>query len=252
MTNLNSIQWLKEIPKKNKNREFIIDDITNTILTFGEFDEKAKNLAIILKDHGFSKGDHVSIMMENSSTLAILYFACLYSGIVVIPINPSITNDEFFQIIKSSNSESIFFSDSTIDKINSQDLKNSKTSIFCFGKNFANKNSQEIIMINPELEISQNFTPFYNMDDDDVMSIVYSAGTTATPKAIVHRIKEFVQNARMFGNMLGINSQNRFCNILSMTYLGGYYNLLILPYVLECSVVLTHTFDSSMAINFWD
>jgi aspartate aminotransferase/aminotransferase len=252
MTNLNSIQWLKEIPKKNKNREFIIDDITNTILTFGEFDEKAKNLATILKDHGFSKGDHVSIMMENSSTLAILYFACLYSGIVVIPINPSITNDEFFQITKSSNSKSIFFSDSTISKINSQDLKNSKTSVFCFGKNLTNKNSQEFIMITPELEITQNFTPFYNMNDDDVMSIVYSAGTTAAPKAIVHRIKEFVQNARMFGNMLGINSQNRFCNILSMTYLGGYYNLLILPYVLECSVVLTHTFDSSMAINFWD
>ena len=90
------------------------------------------------------------------------------------------------------------------------------------------------------------------MNDDDVMSIVYSAGTTATPKAVVHRIKEFVQNARLFGSALEINSENRFCNILSMTYLGGYYNLLMLPYILESSIVLTHTFDPKMAINFWE
>jgi aminotransferase len=252
MTNLNSIEWLLKIPQKNKHREFILDDINNSILTFGEFDKKAKNLAAILKHHGFSKGNHVSIMMENSSSLAILYFACLYSGIIVVPINPSVTNDEFFEILKSSNSNAIFFSDSTIHKINLQDLTNSKKSIFYFGEKPINVNLQEIILLNPNDECSENFTPFYNMDDNDVMSIVYSAGTTATPKAVVHRIKEFVQNAQSFGNLLGINSQNRFCNILSMTYLGGYYNLLILPYVLESSVVLSHTFDPSMALNFWD
>lgn len=252
MTKLNSIKWLKEIPQKNKDREFIIDDINNSILTFGEFDEKAQNLAKILRNHGLSKGDHVSIMMENSSTLAILYFGCLYSGIVVIPINPSVTNDEFFQIITSSNSKAIFFSNSTINKMNLQDLKNSKKLVFCFGQNITDRYSQEIIMINFDLVISRNFIPFYNMNDDDIMSIVYSAGTTATPKAVVHRIREFVENARMFGNLLGINSQNRFCNILSMTYLGGYYNLLILPYVLESSVVITNTFDPNMAINFWE
>ncbi len=252
MTKLNSIDWLKEIPQKNKNREFIIDDINNSILTFGEFDKKSKNLAKILKNHGFLKGDHVSIMLENSSTLAILYFACLYSGIIVVPINPSVTNNEFFQILKSSKSKSIFFSDSTINKINFQDLKNSKKFIFCFGENTINTDLDEIILINLEDECSGTFTPFYDMDDNDVISIVYSAGTTATPKAVVHRIKEFVENARVFGNMMEINQENRFCNILSMTYLGGYYNLLILPYVLESSIVLTHTFDPSMAINFWD
>lgn len=251
MANLNSIHWLKEIPIKNKDRIFIIDDINNTNLTFGELDKKARDLASSLTNHGLTKGDHVSIMMENSASLSILYFGCLYSGIIVIPINPNVTSDEFFQIIQSSNSKAIIFSPSTIKQISLDNLKNSRILVFSFGTNYEQHNSSNLIALNYDPANSANFIPFSNMTDDDVMCIVYSAGTTATPKAVVHRIREFVQNSRLFGDSLEINSENRFCNILSMTYLGGYYNLLLLPYILGSSVVITHTFDPKMAINFW-
>ena len=35
-------------------------------------------------------------------------------------------------------------------------------------------------------------------------------------------------------------------------YLGGYYNLLILPYVLNSSVLLTTVFNPALAVSFWD
>ena len=37
-----------------------------------------------------------------------------------------------------------------------------------------------------------------------------------------------------------------------MTNLPGYYNLLILPYVAEASVVLANAFDARSAFNFWE
>ena len=36
-----------------------------------------------------------------------------------------------------------------------------------------------------------------------------------------------------------------------MTYLGGYYNLLLLPYAGEASVVLSNAFDARSALNMW-
>ena len=38
--------------------------------------------------------------------------------------------------------------------------------------------------------------------------------------------------------------------MLSLTYLGGFYNLLILPYVLNSSVVLTQAFDPKLSLKF--
>ena len=40
--------------------------------------------------------------------------------------------------------------------------------------------------------------------------------------------------------------------MLSLMYLGGYYNLLILPYVLNSSVLLTTVFNPALAVSFWD
>lgn len=40
--------------------------------------------------------------------------------------------------------------------------------------------------------------------------------------------------------------------MLSLTYLGGYYNLLLLPYVCESSVVLSQQYDPKLILNFWD
>ena len=74
------------------------------------------------------------------------------------------------------------------------------------------------------------------------MCLIYSSGTTSKPKAIPHSIKDLVNNALSFGTMMKITHRNRFCNFLSLMYLGGYYNLLILPYVLNSSVVLTNVF----------
>ena len=102
------------------------------------------------------------------------------------------------------------------------------------------------------LELTQNFIPFDDVVEDDDLCIVYSAGTTGEPKAVVHSIKDLVMNAQEFGKLFAIDNKNTFYNMLSLTYLGGFYNLLILPYVLSSCVVLTQAFDPKLSLNFWE
>ena len=37
-----------------------------------------------------------------------------------------------------------------------------------------------------------------------------------------------------------------------MAYMGGFYNLLILPFLCGASVVIDHVFDARSSLNFWD
>jgi len=95
------------------------------------------------------------------------------------------------------------------------------------------------------------FDPFNNVTENNIMALVYTSGTTAEPKAIFHSISDFVNNAKTFGKILGIDENSRFYNNLAITYLGGFYNLLFLPYVCGSSIVLTQTFNPNSLLDFW-
>ena len=88
--------------------------------------------------------------------------------------------------------------------------------------------------------------------DSNEMVIIYTSGTTSRPKGVIHSFSNIVGNAIVFGKLHGLNERNRFLNCLPLTYLGGYYNLLILPYVNGSSVVLTRPISASSALRFWE
>jgi long-chain acyl-CoA synthetase len=101
------------------------------------------------------------------------------------------------------------------------------------------------------LPSGNHYVPFQGASVDDIMTIVYTSGTTASPQGVVHSIADMFGNAALFNRTLGIGSENRFYGVLAMTYLGGYYNLLMLPFTAGASVVLANAFDARSAINFW-
>mgnify|MGYP006136870867 CR=1 FL=1 len=247
---MDSILRLKQISRNNSKRIFLIDNINNTELTFEELENEASKIASNLLNLGLKKGDRIAIIMENSTSLVKLYFGCLFVGIVVVPINPTVSLQEIEYVINHSNAKLIVTSENTIPKINVKfyESKNIQTLII------SEKNLQEFQTlfwnIN-DLSLNDNFEPFFNLSSNDELAIVYTSGTTSEPKAVVHKISSLVENAHEFGKIVGIDRNSRFYNMLSLTYLGGYYNLLLLPYVCESSVVLTHNYDAKSILNFW-
>jgi len=253
MDNIDAIEWLKEIPKKFSNRLFLIDDISGNNLTFNDLDIAASKIGSYLLSRGLKKSDRVAIIMNNSQSLVKFYFGCLYVGIVVVPVNPILTTQEIEYIINHCKAKMILVSQDTYKKINSKFFQEKGI----FTVNLVNNDTSELetekitnLNVN-EVKKDEHFESFRDVTSNDEMAIVYTSGTTAEPKGVVHKISDFIDNGREFGKSVGINSENRFCNMLALTYLGGYYNLLLIPYVNGASVVLTHTFDPQSIINFW-
>nr|AIF11887.1 aminotransferase (ACSL, fadD) [uncultured marine thaumarchaeote KM3_53_H02] len=247
---MNSIEILKKIPQKNRDRIFLFDELEKKQLSFNDLDISAKSIANYLIKSGLKKGDKVSVILENSSVCVKIYFGCLYAGMVIVPTNPSLNKQEIQHIILHSLSKCVIINHDTNQKIDNKKMNKNGILILDFNES---KDSQINLKCNEDnLEISQDFIPFDDMVEDDDLCIVYSAGTTGDPKALVHSIKDLVMNAQEFGKLFAIDNKSIFCNMLSLTYLGGFYNLLILPYVLNSSVVLTQAFDPKLSLNFWE
>lgn len=225
-------------------RTFLIDAKTGKELTFAELHAKACALGAHLQAKGLGKGDRVGIILHNSPEFAVLYFACLYCGIVTVPINPVLTSREASFILTKSGAKHLFTTSTLLKTLAVPD----DIATFMLDEN--PDAPEEHLAIN-ELPAAEGFRALEGVDARDTLTIVFTSGTTATPKGVVHRIADLIDNARLFCNILEIGPENRFYGILAMTYLGGYYNLLLLPFAAGASVVLSHAFDASSALRFW-
>lgn len=247
---LPAIEWLKEIPRRNADRMFLVDGISGETLTFDQFFRSACAIGADLRaTKGLQKGGRVAIILQNSRAFAKLYLGCLYAGLVVVPINPILSVSEKAYIIEHSRAGCLVVSPETKSHIAGlpESLKNILTLTI---QDTADKAGEGIWDVS-RLTLPPDFSPLADATESDDLVIAYTSGTTASPKGVVHRIANMVDNARCFGREVGIGPENRFYNNFAMTYMAGYYNLLLLPYICEGSVVIAPTFNAASAVNYW-
>ncbi len=82
--------------------------------------------------------------------------------------------------------------------------------------------------------------------------ILFTSGTTANPKAIV------VDGDRLWSSAVAwagfhscLDSDARFYNMLPMSYLGGLFNLGLIPLAARGSVVISDAFSAVSGLKFW-
>lgn len=238
---------------KFKNKTFLIDSKSGQKHTFDQIFSDSCKIAAQLNDAGLKKGDRIIFSIENSVEFVKLYFACLYSGIVSIPLNPILAAGQKDYIIQHSEAKAIVYSEGTAEGFHSETLLSSKTINFKLNQtNKVLKTTDGRIIQLDNIKLSNGIKAFENCSEEDDLIIIYTSGTTSNPKGVIHSLKNIVNNAVLFTSTIGITSENIFFNNLSMTYLGGYYNLMLLPFAAGASIVLSDVFDAKAIINFWE
>ena len=252
---MNAIEHIVDILNKNKERDFLIDSCSGERLTFKQLADLAASIAQDLTQRGLKKGDRVAVILENSIETALIYFGCLFAGMTTVPINIAFSFEDINFILEHSGASCLVLSRRTLEKINMDHLKRKNIKILQVHNLKEEKpaDPHQATELWPvfRLPSANQFEPFRNVSCEDTLTIIYTSGTTAKPKGVVHKIASLIDNARMFAKELDINTSHRFYGILSMMYLGGYYNLLLLPFSAGASVVLSKTFDAQLALDFW-
>jgi acetyl-CoA synthetase len=178
----------------DKDATAVIYQIENSEMhkvSYGELNKLVNRIANSLITHGFQKGDAIAIDMPMNINAVAIYLAIIKMGGVVVSIADSFAPDEIATRLTIANTKAIF----TQDYI----LRNQKK-LPLYEKIVA-AHGQKIIVLPAETNLTLKLRPndlswadFLGDNDkftsvlceaDDPCNILFSSGTTGTPKAIV-------------------------------------------------------------------
>jgi len=242
-------ETIMNIVARREQHVFLVDATTRREITYGDFHRQACALAAELRRRGVRKGDRIGVIVPNCCELAVLYFACIYLGAVIVPINPSLSKSDLQFILQSCKPALVVASASGTQAIsgfhaNVLQLVTAQEA----AKDFNDPGQIKIDLLSE----MQEFVPLESADGEDLVVIMYTSGTSAKPKGLAHKLGRMFRNASAFASAQHVDQDSRFYLTLSMSYMGGFYNLLVLPFLCGASVVVDHVFDARSSLHFWD
>ncbi len=168
----------------------IISDEVN--LNYRKFNERVNGLANYLITTGLKKGDRIGVLVHNSHQFMELYFAAAKAGGIFCPYNNHLKKTELKDIIDYSSPKFLFIDKDYTEMMDS--LKSGLTSVEQYislqtpGYPYM-KNYEDII------SDSQITEPGVVIDEDDVISIIFTAGTTGKAKGAMRTHRHLMSDA---------------------------------------------------------
>ena len=156
-------------------------------LGYREFDLEAQRLALKLIASGVSPGDRLALHMYNGSELAISYFACFYAGAIAVPVNTRMKAPEIEYVLQHSGSSFYLGQPELFREI--QEIQPRLPEVRQFsvdGRNLEACADRPGAMELPAVAA------------DQAAVILYTSGTTARPKGVVHTHHSLLHGARGF------------------------------------------------------
>jgi long-chain acyl-CoA synthetase len=140
-------------------------------LSYGELDEASARVAALLFARGVGAGDRVGIMMPNVPQFLVVYYGILRAGAIVVPMNPLLRSREVAYYVSDSGASAVLA-----------------------WSELAGEAPDDAIVVDPAtfdgLLAGHDPRPeVVDRDDSDTAVILYTSGTTGTPKGaeLTHR-----------------------------------------------------------------
>ncbi|MFW6378623.1 MAG: AMP-dependent synthetase/ligase [Nanoarchaeota archaeon] len=164
------------------------------------------HIASGIHEMGVSKGDRVAVISDNHHDWLPTVLGIDYNGIIDVPRGSDSTDDELKYILEHSDPELVFTQDQRqADRI--KRLSNPSHIITLEG-------SCEMTVDDVVEMGSDNGSFFCPVNRDDIASIMYTSGTSGTPKGVMLTHGNYMANAHALHRFLGDLSGDKFFHIL--------------------------------------
>ena len=201
MSELNRVfDLLEYYPEKFGNKKDVFAGKVNgqwEKWSFEKFSQTAHALAAGFIGEGIQKGDRIAILSNNRPEWNIADFAAQLAGAILVPVYPTIAEADLAFILKDSESKIVLVSSKDIfekTKTASKDLS-VHPKIFSFDKIEGASSWNEILQKgNADKKTEIISANKKDIQPDDVFTILYTSGTTGTPKGVMLTHRNLVSN----------------------------------------------------------
>ncbi len=218
-----------------------------TEITFKEAGNQARRIATALQSMGLQKGDHIAISSKNCYHWVITDIAIMIGGFVSVPLYPTLTKPQLQDVLIKSDSKAIFIGkmDTFGDRADGipEGLKVIRFPHY--------DGSAQITVGTPWEELISTHEPQkenYLPDPDSLWTILFTSGTTGTPKGVMHlhqtpaKIIRDEKRTVWVGTMLG--KENRFFSFLPLNHVAERVGIELTAFATGGSISFAENLDT--------
>lgn len=220
--------------------------------SFAEMDRRASCVARELKERGIRKGDHVALFLPNCPEFLELWFGIAKLGAVIVPVNTALKGDGLAYILHHSDSRMLFTTKHLWNRIQviRESIPNIKSEIFL---DEVPDHEVERLSLHRYGDFDWSGHPSVSPDsplsDEEMVSILYTSGTTGLPKGAMEKHRFYVEVGTYFLKWVRGGPDDRFLTFLPMFHGNAQLFTTMGTVAGNASMILLESFSAS---RFWD
>lgn len=196
-------------------------------LTYAEVGRRVAQVQESLKTAGLKAGDKVVLLSSNMPNWGVSYFAITTAGLVAVPILSDFTSEELDMIIEHAEAKALLCSDKLYTKLSKETVE--KMNIVIRTKNL--RVTAQRVTAESEFVVPQ---------PDDLAAILYTSGTTSSPKGVMLSHNNLCAQVPMYYGLFPIDENDVFLSVLPLAH------------TYECSVGMLYPFSKGASVVYLD
>jgi len=255
---INNVWTIKDVVENTASlgdKVFLIDAVQQNSYTYQQSNVISNRIANFLLSMGLPRDERVGIYVSNRPEYIFSIFAVAKAGLIEVPINVNLRENEISHIIDSVNMTTIIVENKE-GFINNlfQVVKNTKSlkNIILVGKNNVNLFSGlqvETYSLDEIISKPNDSNPNLLINESDPCAIFFTSGTTGLPKGAIISNKTFILAAQSVCAIPHLSCEDRNYTCLPLFHANAQLYSMTAMRCLGASLVLSDRFSPK---KFWN
>ncbi|MBF0557057.1 MAG: AMP-binding protein, partial [Nitrospirae bacterium] len=198
--------------------------------TYADILNKAASIAVLLKDAVLTGGARAAICAGNSPQWCASYLAITAAGGVSVPLDAELGDGEIRNLLVNSGATAIFTSRYTKDKV-----QNALEGLGVRLISFDSVEFNDIWQDSEHADTPPEFTPAPQMPDNTA-SIIYTSGTTSTPKGVILTHGNFLSDAEAVIETKLITASDNVLSVLPLHHTYPFMCTFLVPLLVGATI----------------
>ncbi len=206
--------------------------------TYRQLQAEGERIASLLAEAGFEAGDRCAILMSNQSRWVMSAFGALWAGGVLVPIDYKLTASEQLELLRHVEPKALITEYGiwqSLERAGAKDLPPMRAILSepPQGMQLGAASDWETPARGPFRYVPRR--------RDDLASIVYSSGTSGTPKGCMLTHDNYLQQAEVLGTMFPMLETDVYFSVLPTNHAIDFMCGVIVPFLFGGAVAHQRT-----------